>query len=227
MIFQHKIKFHPWAVSPKQAAQIQRNLAGHVRIHSLPPSARLIAGVDSAFGKDVCLAGVVVWDAKKQAVVEQQTAVRKLNFPYIPGFLSFREAPSILAALRKLKSKPDVLMADGHGLAHPRRFGIACHLGVLTGLPAIGCAKTRLIGEEGPLKGNRGDRASLTHKGELVGLLVRTQTGTNPVYVSVGHKSDLPSAAKLTLRCATRHRLPEPTRLADRLVAAKKKTLKR
>jgi len=183
-----------------------------------------VAGLDGAFSPDGsrCIAGVVLWDLRERRVVEQQTATGKLSFPYIPGLLSFREIPAWVSALRKLRQAPDVLMCDGQGIAHPRRFGIASHLGVLCGLPAVGCAKSRLVGahDEPPVR--RGGRAPLRDKDEGIGTVLRTQTGIRPVYVSIGHRIDLASAEALVLDCALKYRLPEPTRLADRLVAVAK-----
>jgi deoxyribonuclease V len=146
-----------------------------------------------------------------------------LTFPYVPGLLSFREAPALLAALRKLKRTPNALMCDGQGLAHPRRLGIASHIGIICGLPTIGCAKSRLCGEETMPARQRGSWTSLVDGDEEIGAVLRTQEGVNPLYVSVGHLCDLPTARQLVLHCATRYRLPEPTRLADRLVAAAKR----
>jgi deoxyribonuclease V len=215
---------HSWSLTPRQAVAVQKQLSVLVRQITPPTELRLVAGLDAAFSADgrYCLAAVVLWDTHDQEVVEQHTARRRLSFPYIPGLLSFREAPALLTVLRQLKRVPDLLMCDGHGLAHPRRFGIACHLGVLCEMPAIGCAKSRLVGahlEPAPL---RGARVPLLDRDQVLGTVVRTQTNTKPVYVSVGHLIDLATAEKIVLDCAARYRLPEPTRLADRLVAAYK-----
>ena len=217
---------HPWELTPREAVALQRTLA--LRVECLPwkTKPRWIAGLDAALtpdGRD-CLAAVVLWDLQERQVVEQHTARRRLRFPYIPGLLSFREAPALLAALRRLRRTPDVLMCDGQGRAHPRRFGIACHLGVVGDLPAIGCAKSRLTGRHVEPGNERGSRATLMDGEEVIGEVVRTQTGVNPVFVSVGHKADLDGARQLVLDCAIRYRLPEPTRLADRLVAAAKRS---
>jgi len=212
---------HRWSVSPARAVEIQRELADVVRESPLRGAVRLVAGADLAFGRDgrQCVAAVVVWDVERRTVIEERVAVRDVRFPYVPGLLSFREAPAILDALRKVRSAPDVLMCDGHGRAHPRRFGIACHLGVLTGLPTLGCAKSRLIGEHPEPGSRRGQAAPLVHRGEVVGRVLRTRDGVRPVYVSIGHALDLVSAERLTLTCAVAYRLPEPTRRADLLVA--------
>jgi deoxyribonuclease V len=181
--------------------------------------------LDAAFSRDgrYCLAAAVLWDLVDLVVVERRVATRRLGFPYVPGLLSFREAPALLAALRKLQRAPDVLMCDGQGLAHPRRFGIACHVGLICQRPAIGCAKSLLVGEHDVLPAERGARVPLRHRGESVGTVLRTQSGIKPVYVSVGHRMDLATAERLVLACAVRYRLPEPTRLADQWVAQAKK----
>ncbi len=166
----------------------------------------------------------MLWDIRQRVVVEQQTATRRLTFPYVPGLLSFRESPAILAALRKLRRTPDALMCDAHGFAHPRRFGLACHLGVLCDLPTIGCAKSRLVGTHREPGLKHGMRARLTDDGELIGWVLRTQDGVKPVFVSVGHRIDLRTAARVVVACALRYRLPEPTRLADHLVKVAKQS---
>jgi deoxyribonuclease V len=213
---------HRWSISPSAAVAIQRRLAMQVAQGPLARPVRLVAGADAAFvvADALCVAGVVLWDVATQAAVEQRVAVRPLTFPYIPGLLSFREAPAVLAALRRLRTPPDVLICDAHGLAHPRRFGLACHVGVITGLPTLGCAKSRLVGSHDTPARQRGGRVPLRHDGEVVGTVLRTQTGARPLFVSVGHRIDLAGAEAVVLACATRYRLPEPTRRADALVAA-------
>jgi len=216
---------HRWSLSPREAIAVQRRLAASVSVEPLRRRPQRVAGVDAAFSRDGgrCIGGVVLWDLKSGAVVEQHVAFRKLAFPYVPGLLSFREAPALLAALRKLRRAPDALLCDGHGLAHPRRFGIACHLGVLADLPAVGCAKSRLIGSHRDPATRRGSRQPLRDGGEDIGAVLRTRSGVKPVFVSVGHRCDLASAERLVLACAAGYRLPEPTRLADQLVAAAKR----
>jgi deoxyribonuclease V len=159
-------------------------------------------------------AAVVVVEWPSGDVVEQVTAERPAEFPYIPGLLSFREIPALLAAFEKLRSKPDVIIYDGHGIAHPRRFGIASHLGVLLDVPTIGCAKSRLVGEHAEPGLERGAQTPLTLDGKTIGAVVRTRTNVKPVFVSVGHRVSLRAAVRLVLDTATRYRLPEPTRLA-------------
>ena len=216
---------HRWDVTPRRAIVIQRELAASVR-HGPPRAApRLVAGVDAAFTRDGerCIAGVVLWDRRERRTLEQHVALRPLRFPYVPGLLSFREAPAVLAALRKLRRRPDALICDGQGLAHPRRFGLACHVGVLSDLPAVGCAKSRLVGRHSEPGSRRGARCALTDRGERIGTVLRSRDGVRPLYVSIGHRFDLDSAVRLVLACAVGYRLPEPTRLADRLVATAKR----
>jgi deoxyribonuclease V len=214
---------HRWNVTPARAVEIQRWLATRVRIEPPLGPLRYVAGVDSAFTDDQCVAGVVLWDAREAKVLEAHTAWRPLTFPYVPGLLSFREAPAILAALRKLGRRPDALLVDGQGIAHPRRFGIACHLGVITGLPTAGCAKSRLVGEHREPAARRGSRAPLTDGDDVLGSVLRTLEGASPLFVSVGHALDQDTAERLVLSCGAGHRLPEPTHRADRLVAAAKR----
>jgi deoxyribonuclease V len=201
---------------------LQRRLAERVEVTPLRGAPRLVAGLDAAFEGERCIAGVVLWDLREQRVVEERVVVRPLRFPYVPGLLSFREAPALLAALRLLRSEPDVLVCDGHGLAHPRRFGIACHVGVLTGLPTVGCAKSRLVGTYVDPPRRRGASAPLVDAGLVIGSALRTQADAKPLFVSVGHRVDLRSSLRLVLACARDRRLAEPVRLADRLVAAAK-----
>ena len=211
---------HRWNVTPTQAIAIQKRLAPRVVQRGPIGRIRYVAGVDASFpGGDTCLAAAVVWDVRQGEIVQTRHAVRPLRFPYVPGLLAFREAPAILAALRKLDPPIDALMCDGHGLAHPRGFGVACYLGVLCDLPSIGCAKSRLVGEHSMPATRRGAWTSIRHRGHIVGAVLRTKAGTNPIYVSIGHRVDLRGASALVLKCATRYRLPEPTRLADQLVS--------
>lgn len=221
---------HSWNLSPRRAAALQRELATLVRDEPPDRPLRRVVGVDCAFVAQrhrrpaplgsACIAAAVLWDVEAGRVVEQRVARRPLRFPYVPGLLSFRELPAVLAALRLLRGPADAIFADGHGRAHPRRFGLACHLGVLCDLPCVGVAKSLLVGdhdEPGPL---RGARAALRHRGDRVGTALRTRDATRPIYVSVGHRIDLETAEQLVLACSGGFRVPEPTRLADRAVAA-------
>ncbi len=208
---------HPWDVTPKEAVAIQRDLAGLVRFEPLPGEIETVCGVDVSVRGDRVRAALVVLRLSDFEVVDQATWEGPTAFPYVPGLLSFREMPAVLPALDKLTVEPDVFVLDAHGVAHPRRFGLACHLGALLDKPAIGVAKTRLTGrydEPGPTKG---DQSPLTDKGEPIGAVVRTREKVKPVFVSVGHCASLQTAVDLTLRCATRYKLPMPTHLAHRL----------
>ena len=235
---QNKESLHDWDLSPKQAISLQKELAAKVeRRNRLPKGGRralkYIAGLDVAFedrGK-VTRGAAVVLRLSDLAPVASAVARRPTSFPYIPGLLSFREVPVLLDALAMLDVAPDILMCDGHGLAHPRRFGIACHLGLLTDLPAIGVGKSRLTGrhdEPGPEKGDwtplvaapKAGAPKGGGKSERLGAVLRTRSGVKPVYVSTGHRVSLKTALALTLRCALCHRLPEPVRLADKLSKA-------
>lgn len=209
---------HNWRVSPREAVAIQKRLALMVSQARPTRPLRLIAGVDAAFTKNYCTAGVVLWDRATGTRIEQHTASRRLTFPYVPGLLTFREAPAILAALRRLRQTPDALMVDGQGIAHPRRCGIASHLGLVAGLPTIGCAKSRLTGTCQLPPETRGATSPLLLDHEIIGAVLRTRSGVNPVFVSVGHLIDLKTVVAVTLDCARTYRLPEPTRLADHLV---------
>jgi len=215
---------HHWSVTPRQAITIQKKLANRVITKGRLRKVNLVAGADLAFSPDKsqCIAGVVVWDIRADEVVEQHVVRRKIRFPYVPGLLSFRETPAILSALRKIKHEPDVFMFDGHGYAHPRRFGLACHVGIWIDKPSIGCAKSLLIGDGQQPDRAKGSMSLLTHKGERIGMMLRTRDSIKPVYVSVGHRVSLEDAASITLRCCTKYRLPQPTRLADKLVASER-----
>ena len=212
---------HPWDVPPKDAVAIQRRLAERVRFEPLPPL-RTVCGVDVSVREDRARAALVVLrlddDPERDLEpVDQATWEGPVAFPYVPGLLSFREMPAVLPALEKLSAEPDAFVLDAQGLAHPRRFGLACHLGVLLEKPAVGVAKTRLVGRHAEPGPEKGDAAALTHRGETVGRVVRTRAKVNPVFVSVGHRCTLEDAVALTLRCATTYKLPLPTHLAHRL----------
>ncbi|MBS2966167.1 deoxyribonuclease V [Actinocrinis puniceicyclus] len=179
----------------------------------------LVAGVDVAYAKDesIVAGAVVVLDAHTRHIVDSASASRPVDFPYVPGLLAFRELPALLDALAALHTRPDAVACDGYGTAHPRRFGLACHLGVVTDLPTFGVAKTAFIGEYEQPGPQRGDRSQLTDHGETIGHVLRTRPGTRPVFVSTGHRIDLDTATQLTLALTADHRLPETTRHADRL----------
>ena len=203
------------------AEQQQELLRQSVILHDeLPADIRTVAGVDVAYapGSNRLVAAVAVLDAASLAVLEIASYEGEGTFPYIPGLFSFRELPAVLKALDKLTTTPDLVVCDGQGRAHPRRFGLACHLGVATGLPTIGCAKTRLLGEYTPLAAERGSYSDLLDGGEVIGRALRTQAGINPLFVSVGHKISLETATNWVLRLAPTYRQPETTRAADHAV---------
>jgi len=225
---------HSWNLSYSQAKDLQNRLAGKIQFIHLKKPPELIAGLDCAFGKNhrTIIAAAVVLKMPDFSsgrltaeIIEIKTAVRKVNFPYIPGLLSFREAPVCIAAVEKLRTQPDVFIIDGQGIAHPRRLGIASHLGLFFDKPTIGCAKSRLIGTFEEPAFEKSSYSLLKDKGETIGAVLRTRTKVKPVFVSVGNKCTLDDAIRIVLSCTTRYRLPEPTRLAHQLVSRKKLTL--
>jgi deoxyribonuclease V len=211
---------HSWDLTPKEAVAVQRRLAPLVDTSPLPgglENVRTVAGLDVSVRGDRVRAAVVVLALPHLGVVGQAIHEDDVAFPYVPGLLSFREVPAVLPALEKLKALPDVLMLDAQGRAHPRRFGLACHLGLLLDLPSLGVAKTRLVGRHEEPLDVKGAAVPLEHKGDEIGLVMRTRERVKPVFVSVGHRMTLDEAAVLTLACTTRYKLPEPTRLAHKL----------
>ena len=218
---------HEWDITPKEAVALQRRLAGAVRVEPLAGEVRTVAGVDCAFadGGAEILAAAVLCDARSMEITATACVRRPCTFPYVSGLLSFREAPAVIEAVEKLPTRPGLLMCDGQGLAHPRRLGLACHVGLWLDLPTIGVAKSRLCGEHRPPGPRRRCRTQLRLADDLVGAVVRTRTDVKCLYVSVGHRVTLDEAVRWTLRCARGVRLPEPTRRADQLVAKLKKGL--
>ena len=212
---------HAWSVSVREAIELQGRLAGGVVREDRLGPVRLVAGVDVAYDRrgrsGVARAAVSVFSYPELAPVEETAIEVAVDFPYVPGLLTFREAPAAIAALARLSSRPDVLLCDGQGLAHPRRLGFAAHLGLFLDTPSVGVAKSVLIGtydEPGPAKG---DRSPLMDKGEVIGAALRTRAGTRPIFVSIGHRVSLETAMSLVLGCTTSFRLPQTTRAADRL----------
>ncbi|HKQ89626.1 MAG TPA: deoxyribonuclease V [Blastocatellia bacterium] len=214
------LPLHRWDLTPREAVEVQQRMRNMVRLRPLAQPVGVIAGADISYNKfsETVFAGIVVLSLPDLRIVETAGVRSVAKFPYVPGLLSFREAPSLLEAWEKLKTKPDVLMLDGQGIAHPRRFGIACHVGVLLDWPTIGCAKSILVGRYGELGLEAGSRSPLVDKGEQVGVALRTKSKVTPVYVSPGNLMDLDSAVDLVLRSTTKYRLPEPTRQAHLLV---------
>lgn len=242
------LRLHRWNVTPEEARKIQLRLRQRVELGDRWGRVRLVAGADLAFrlperrswerGTGRAIAGVVVFTFPEMEEVERVWVEQKLTFPYVPGLLSFREVPALLAAFGKLRHQPDLIFCDGQGYAHPRRFGIACHLGVLLDRPAIGCAKSRLIGESAepgtkagawsallapavPAEGERTGQE--TEAREIIGAVLRTRTGARPIYVSQGHRISLARAVEFTLAVSDGYRIPRPTREADHFVEAVKR----
>lgn len=212
---------HRWDVTPEEAQVIQESLRHEVILTDDFGELKLVAGVDAGFTDEgaTTRAAIAVLNFPALTLVEHTLAYVPTTFPYIPGFLSFREIPGIMVALEQLQTLPDILLCDGHGIMHPRRFGIASHVGVLTGLPTIGVGKSWLLGKHQPLADERGAWEPLSDQGEVIGAVVRTRVGTKPLYISPGHRISLESAIKLVLDCTPTYRLPETTRLADRLAS--------
>jgi deoxyribonuclease V len=208
---------HPWDLPPDQAIALQRELARQLRFEPLQQPVKIIAGIDVSVKAGTARAAIVVLDYASLTKIETAIAIAPVSYPYIPGLLTFREAPTVFDALSQLSHAPDVLMFDGQGYAHPRRLGLASHIGLLLDRPAIGCAKSRLYGsfEEPPL--TRGTYTYLMHDQEILGAAVRTRTNVSPVFVSAGHRIRLAEAIALVLGCTRRYRLPEPTRLAHHI----------
>jgi deoxyribonuclease V len=212
---------HPWHLSEKAAAELQQRLASRVITEDrLPELITTVAGVDAAYSDDdsVAFAAVAVIDVTTNSVKEVVSAVEPVRFRYVPGLLSFREIPVLTAAFERLAARPDLVVCDGHGIAHPRRFGLACHLGVIFDLPTIGCAKTHLVGDVHEPGHTRGSFSTVVHKGETVGALLRIRDGVKPLFVSPGHRVSVRTACLWILALSPQYRLPEPIRMADQLV---------
>jgi deoxyribonuclease V len=208
---------HAWNVDPRQALSIQERLRARVVTSDQLGEVKLVAGVDVAFSSFRARAAAAVLRLPGLDLVDWSVCEMEARFPYVPGLLSFRELPAVLEALGALAVMPDLVLCDGQGLAHPRRFGLACHLGVLTDIPSVGVAKTRLIGEHREVADTRGAWEPLWDCGEMIGAVLRTQLHTRPLYVSIGHRVSLDRAVAVVMRCTTRYRLPQTTRWAHRL----------
>ncbi|MBA3440068.1 MAG: deoxyribonuclease V [Pyrinomonadaceae bacterium] len=215
-------ELHNWDLQPREAIELQKILREKVRIQPLARAVETIAGADISFNKlsETVYTGIVVLRLPSLELVEEVGIVSETRFPYVPGLLSFRESPSVLEAWSQLKTEPDAVMFDGQGIAHPRRIGIASHVGLLINRPTFGCAKSVLVGRYDEPPEERGNWTPLIDRGETVGAALRTKTGVQPIFVSPGHMIDLASAIDLTLRCDKGLRQPEPTRRAHLLVNA-------
>ena len=214
---------HPWDLTPKEAIDLQKYLAGKVNRKSGFDIADVatVAGVDAHFHQGLAVAAVVVIRLSDLTTVECETAVRQVRFPYIPGLLTFREGPTILTVLDHLTAAPDLLIFDGQGIAHPRRCGLASHLGLLLDIPSIGCAKTRLCGRYEEPHTGKGSYTYLKDGDETIGAVVRTRSKVKPLFVSIGHRINLHDSINIVLRCCPRYRLPETTRRADKLARSR------
>jgi deoxyribonuclease V len=215
---------YAWPLTVEEALVIQEKLRDQViTSDQLQESIQYVAGVDMGFAADgtISRAAVAVLSFPDLQLIETSLAHRPTTFPYVPGFLSFREIPAVLDALEKIKTIPDIILCDGQGIAHPRRLGIASHLGLLIDMPTIGVAKSLLVGKHEKLPESKGSTQPLIYKGETVGAVLRSRTGVKPLYISSGHRISLPTAIDYVLRCTTKYRLPETTRIADKLASAK------
>ena len=209
-----------WKITPREAIRLQTRLRERVVLEDRFRPIRYVAGADIAFdpATEVAFAGVIVYRYPSLEEVERRMARRKLRFPYVPGLLSFREIPILMAAFRRLRTEPDLLLVDGHGRAHPRLFGIACHIGVLFDKPAIGCGKSLLVGEFREPGARAGSTSPLIFHEERVGTVLRTRDGVKPIFVTQGHRVSLGTAVRLVRACVDGFRIPKPTREADHYV---------
>lgn len=213
---------HAWDISPAEARELQNRMSGRVNRSKQSIILTKIAGIDVSVSRfsHQGRAAIVVLSYPQLELLDCAAFEGVISFPYIPGLLSFREAPLIIKAWEQLKTMPDMIMVDGQGIAHPRRFGIAAHLGLLLDIPAIGCAKSRLTGTHDTVPVNKGDYALLRDGDEVIGAVLRTRTGIKPLYVSIGHKTNLDGCIDTVLKCCRGYRLPEPTRRAHMAAGA-------
>lgn len=217
---------HDWNLDPRQAVELQKQLASEVIAEDrFDAPFKTVAGIDLGYDakSETCRAVVVVLNFPALDLIESAEAVMPIQFPYVPGLLSFRETPVAIKALEKLTITPDAIICDGQGLAHPRKFGVACHIGLITNLPTLGVGKSVLVGKFENLGEQRGSMAPMIYQNETVGVALRTKDKVQPVYVSIGHKISLETAANLVLQCAPKYRLPETTRLADQMASYRKR----
>ena len=213
-------QLHAWEVSAQEAVAIQRKLEPILDLRPLPKKVKTVAGADVSTSKksDRLWAGVTVFKYPQLIKMEEKWVHGRARFPYIPGLLSFREIPPLLEALKRLEIEPDLILCDGQGIAHPRRLGLASHLGLVLNKPTIGCAKSRLIGEFSAVGAEKGDYSRLLYKNRIIGAVLRTRKGVKPLFISPGNKITLEESLKVVLGCAVRYRMPEPTREAHLLV---------
>lgn len=208
------LNLHSWEVSPQEAIKIQKDLKSKISLKKSFSKIDKIAGADVSYYQNKMIAGVIIFEFPNLKIIERQSFVSSINFPYIPGLLTFREGPSLLAAFKKIKNEPDIILFDGQGIAHPRRMGIATHLGLFLGKPAIGCAKSRLSGKYTSVGEEKGDCTLLKDGKEILGAVLRTRKRVKPIFVSPGHKIDLSNSIEIILKCMVKYRLPLPVREA-------------
>jgi deoxyribonuclease V len=214
---------HPWVLTVEEATEIQQRLRQEVITTDQLETVQYVAGVDVGFEAEgtITRAAIAILSFPNLQLQEQSIARLPTQFPYVPGYLSFREVPAVLEALAQVKITPDLLLCDGQGIAHPRRFGIAAHLGLLVNIPAIGVGKSLLVGKHDEVPDQKGSWVPLIHKGETIGAVLRTRPGTKPLYISIGHRVTLSTAIDYVMRCTTKYRLPETTRFAHKLASDK------
>ncbi|MGB6370860.1 MAG: deoxyribonuclease V [Atribacterota bacterium] len=212
------LNLHSWEVNPQEAIKIQKDLKSNISLKKSFSKIDKVAGADVSYYKNKMIAGVIVFEFPNLKIIERQFFVSPVNFPYIPGLLTFREGPSLLAAFKKIKNEPDIILFDGQGIAHPRRMGIATHLGLFLNKPTIGCAKSRLSGEYTSVGEEKGDYALLKEGKEVLGAVLRTRKRVKPIFVSPGHKIDLSNSIEIVLKCTEKYKLPIPVREAHLFV---------
>jgi len=205
---------HSWKVSPGEAIQLQNELKGKISLKKSFNKVKIVAGADVSYYQNNMIAGIVIFKFPQLEIIEKKSSLSPVNFPYIPGLLTFREGPSLLEAFVKIKNEPDIILFDGQGIAHPRRMGIATHLGLFLDKPTIGCAKSRLSGKYTSIGEKKGDYALLKEGEEVLGAVIRTRKKVKPIFVSPGYKIDLPNSIEIILKCIVKYRLPVPVREA-------------
>jgi deoxyribonuclease V len=218
---------HSWQISINEAKELQKRLARRIKVCNLPMYIHKIAGFDVSYlnNRDMLIAGMVILEYPSLKILERFVITDRITFPYIPGYLSFREAPPLIKLIDEYSKEIDIFIFDGHGIAHPRGFGIASHIGVLINKPSIGCAKKKLVGEYEMPAPEKGSHSDLVYKGQIVGKVLRTRKEKKPVFISIGNRVNLNQATELILKCSEKYRIPEPTRRAHHLVSVHKDTI--
>ncbi len=208
------LNLHSWEVNPKEAIQLQKELKKKISLKKSFNQVKKVAGADVSYYQNKMIAGVIIFKFSNLELIEKQSFISSINFPYIPGLLTFREGPSLLEAFKKIKVEPDIILFDGQGIAHPRRMGIATHLGLFLDKPTIGCAKSKLSGNYNAVGEEKGCYSLLREGEEIIGAVVRTRKKVKPIFVSPGHKMDLPNSIEIILKCTDKYKLPVPIREA-------------